>query len=121
MFWDCPVIFKFWFHVNSVLADILDILYVPNPVFCLLNDNSDMHLKQILFKIIFAGFTSAKIFFFENWFTPDMCMKSFWIHSLVNIVNIERTTARLNKARPVTVQAWSFSSKIIFWTRDNNY
>ena len=108
MFWDCPVIFKFWFHVNSVLADILDILYVPNPVFCLLNDNSDMHLKQIQFKIIFAGFTSKQFLKTADtfFFTPDMCMKSFWIHSLVNIVNLEHTAARLNKARPVTVRAW---------------
>ena len=99
MFWDCPVISKFWFHVNSVLADIVDIFYVPNPVY-LLYDNSDINLKQSQFKMIFAGFTSAKKTILKNWLTPYMslCMKSFWIHSLVNIVNLEHTTARLNKA-----------------------
>jgi len=121
MFWECPVISNFWLHVNSSLADILDIFYVPNPGFCLLNDNSDINLKQIQLKMLFAGFTSAKKTILKNWFFPDMCMESFWIHSLVNIVNLEHTTARLNKAQPATVQAWnSFSSRIISWSRDNS-
>lgn len=121
MFWECPDIYKFWLHVNSVLADILDIFYVPNPGFCLLNDSSGINLKQIQLRMVFSGFTSAKKTILKNWFFPDMCMKSLWIHSLVNIVNLEHTTARLNKARPETVQAWnSFSSKIISWTRVNS-
>jgi len=94
MFWECPVISNFCLHVNSSLADILDIFYVPNPVFCLLNDNSDINLKQIQVKMLFAGFTSAKKTILKNRFFPDMCMESFWIHSLVNIVSLEHTTAR---------------------------
>lgn len=48
-------------------------------------------------------------------------MRAFWIHSPVNIVYLERTTARLDKAWAVTVQSWkSFSSWIIFWAWANN-
>lgn len=79
-----------------MLADILDIVSIPNPGFCLLNDNSNITLEQIQFKMVFAGFTSANKTILKHWFTPDMCMKSFWIHSLVSIVNLEHTTALLN-------------------------
>ena len=37
------------------------ISYAPNPGLCLLNDNSDLNIKQILNKIMFAGFTAKKL------------------------------------------------------------
>lgn len=48
--------------MNSVLSDLLEISYVPNLGLCLLNDNSDLNLKQILNKIIFTGFTYGNLF-----------------------------------------------------------
>lgn len=118
MFWSCPIISDFWSHVNSVLSQLLDISYFPNPALCLLNDTSDIPLKLVQCKMLFAGFTSAKKTITKHWFTPDVCMKSFWIHSLTKIVNMELTTARLNKARPATVESWKqFSLKLISWMR----
>lgn len=86
-------------HVNSV-SDILEISYIPTPVICLLKDTS---LKQIQLKMLFAGFTSAKKTIIKHWFTPDICIKTFWIQSLLRIGN--HTTTRLSKARPGTVKA----------------
>lgn len=106
-----------WSYVNPL--NILDICDVPNPVFCLLNDNSDINLKKIQLKVLFAAFTFTKKYILK--FAPEMCMRAFWIHSPVNIVNLEHTTACLNKAWAVTVQSWkSFSSWIIFWSWANN-
>lgn len=42
-----------WSHVNSVLGDVRDICFVPNPGFCLLNDNSGINLKQIQVEMVF--------------------------------------------------------------------
>lgn len=52
-FWECPVVSKSWSHVNSVLGDVRDICFVPNPGFCLLNDNSGINLKQIQVEMVF--------------------------------------------------------------------
>ncbi len=42
----------------------------------------------------------------QNWFTPHMCRKTYWIRSLLQIVSCECTTARVGGARPSTIDAW---------------
>ncbi len=56
--------------------------------------------------MLFAGFTAAKKTIIQNWFTPHMCAKTYWIHSLLQIVTCEGTTARINGAKPSTIDAW---------------
>ncbi len=42
-----------------------------------------------------------------------MCGKTYWIHSLLQIVTYECTTAQINGAKPSTIDAWQcFSSNI---------
>jgi len=41
---------------------------------------------------MFAGFTAAKKTI-QNWITPHICAKTYWIHSLLRIVTCECTTA----------------------------
>lgn len=52
------IVSKVWSYVNPL--NILDICDVPNPVFCLLNDNSDVNLKNIQLKVLFAAITFTK-------------------------------------------------------------
>ncbi len=42
----------------------------------------------------------------QNWFTPHMCRKTYWIRSLLLIVTCECATARVGGARPSTIDAW---------------
>ncbi len=56
--------------------------------------------------MLFAGFTAAKKTIIQNWFTPHMCGKTYWIHSLLQIVTCEYTTAQINGAKPSTIDAW---------------
>ncbi len=57
-------------------------------------------------RMLFAGFTAAKKTIIQNWFTPHMCRKTYWIRSLLQIVTCECTTARVGGARPSTIDAW---------------
>ncbi len=77
-------------------------------------------------RMLFAGFTAAKKTIIQNWFTftftfnhladafiqsdvrftPHMCGKTYWIHSLLPIVTCECATARVGGARPSTIDAW---------------
>uniref|UniRef100_A0A3B1KHZ5 Reverse transcriptase domain-containing protein n=1 Tax=Astyanax mexicanus TaxID=7994 RepID=A0A3B1KHZ5_ASTMX len=106
MFWECPVIVKFWRYVNTVLSDILEIEYNFDPCLCLLNDNSNLELKMTQCKLLFSGFTAAKKTILQNWITPGLHMESFWVVNLLNIAKLECTAARLHHAKPITVETW---------------
>ncbi len=79
---------------------------LANPSLCLLNDDSGLCISLIQKRMLFAGFTAAKKTIIQNWFTPHMCGKTYWIHSLLQIVTCECITAQINGAKPSTIDAW---------------
>ncbi len=105
MFWECPVVISLWTHVNLVLSSLLWIDWSVNPSLCLLND-SGLCISSMQKRMLFAGFTAVKKTIIQNWFTPHMCRKTYWIRSLLQIVTCECTTARINGAKPSTIDAW---------------
>ncbi len=106
MFWECPIVISLWTHVNLVLSSLLRIDWSVNPSLCLLNDDSGLCISSMQKRMLFAGFTAAKKTIIQNWFTPHMFGKTYWIHSLLQIVTCECTTARVGGARPSTIDAW---------------
>ncbi len=106
MFWECPVVISLWTHVNLVLSSLLQIDWSVNPSLCLLNDDSGLCISSMQKRMLFAGFTAVKKTIIQNWFTPHMCGKTYWIRSLLQIVTCECTTARINGAKPSTIDAW---------------
>ncbi len=92
MFWKCPIVISLWTHVNLVLLSLLQIDWLANPSLCL-NDYSGLCISSIQKRMLFAGFTAAKKTIVQNLFTPHMCGKIYWIHSLLQIVTCECTTA----------------------------
>ncbi len=106
MFWECPIVISLWTHVNLVLSSLLRIDWSVNPSLCLLNDDSGLCISSMQKRMLFAGFTAAKKTIIQNWFTPHMCGKTYWIRSLLQIVTCECTTARVGGARPSTIDAW---------------
>ncbi len=93
MFWECPVVISLWTHVNLVLSSLLRIDWSVNPSLCLLNDDSGLCINSMQKRMLFAGFTAAKKTIIQNWFTPHMCRKTYWIRNLLQIVSCECTTA----------------------------
>ncbi len=106
MFWECPIVISLWTHVNLVLSSLLQIDWSVNPSLCLLNDDSGLCISSMQKRMLFAGFTAAKKTIIQNWFTPHMCGKTYWIRSLLQIVSCECTTVRVGGARPSTIDAW---------------
>ncbi len=105
MFWECPVVISLWTHVNLVLSSLLRIDWSVNPSLCL-NDDSGLCISSMQKRMLFAGFTAVKKTIIQNWFTPHMCRKTYWIRSLLQIVSCECTTAWVGGARPSTIDAW---------------
>ncbi len=106
MFWECPVVISLWTHVNLVLSSLLWIDWSVNPSLCLLNDDSGLCISPMQKRMLFAGFTAAKKTIIQNWFTPHMCRKTYWIRSLLQIVTCECATAWVGGAKPSTIDAW---------------
>ncbi len=106
MFWECPVVISLWTRVNLVLSSLLRIDWFANPSLCLLNDDSGLCISSMQKRMLFAGLTAAKKTIIQNWFTPHMCGKTYWIRSLLQIVTCECATARVGGARPSTIDAW---------------
>ncbi len=106
MFWECPVIISLWTHVNLVLSSLLRIDWSVNPSLCLLNDDSGLCISSMQKRMLFAGFTAVKKTIIQNWFTPHMCRKTYWIRNLLQIVTCECTTVRVGGAGPSTIDAW---------------
>ncbi len=85
---------------------LLRIDWSVNPSLCLLNDDSGLCISSMQKRMLFADFTAVKKTIIQNWFTPHMCRKTYWIRSLLQIVMCECTTARVGGARPSTIDAW---------------
>ncbi len=113
MFWECPIVINLWTNVNLVVSSLLQIDWFANPSLCLLNDDSGLCISLIQKRMLFAGFTAAKTTIIQNWFTPHMCGKTYWIHSLLQIVTCECTSVRINGAKPSTIDAWQYFSSNI--------
>ncbi len=90
MFWECPVVIDLWTHVNLVLSSSLQTDCFANPSLCLLNDDSGLFISLTQKRRLFAGFAAAKRTRIQNWCTPHMCGKTYWIHSLLQVVNVQR-------------------------------
>ncbi len=69
-------------------------------------DDSGLCISSMQKRMLFAGFTAVKKTIIQNWFTPHMCRKTYWIRSLLQIVTCECATVRVGEARPSTIDAW---------------
>ncbi len=107
MFWDCSVISNFWKHVVQVLKRITKLELDLDPCLMLLNDDSSYNFTLVQRRLLMSGFTAAKKTITQQWFTPDMDPRRFWLLSFHYIVCLERSTARINGARIQTVTYWS--------------
>ncbi len=68
--------------------------------------DSGLCISSMQKRMLFAGFTAVKKTIIQNWFTPHMCVKTYWIRRLLQIVTCKCTTVRVGGARPSTIDAW---------------
>ena len=107
MFWECSVINDFWVQVMLSLSELLGSAILPSPDLCLLNDVSSLSLNLNQRRLLLAGLTAAKKTILSLWYNPNISLMHTWMASYQSIASLECTTARLNRARSATVQAWS--------------
>ncbi len=83
MIWECPIVISLWTHVTWFCHHYCKLIGLFKPSLCLLNDDSGLCISSMQKRMLFAGFTAAKKTIIQNWFTPHMCGKTYWIRSLL--------------------------------------
>lgn len=113
MFWECSVINHFWTQVCRDLEELIDRKITPDPCLCLLNDVSSLNLGTVDKRILFSGFTAAKKSIITLWWDTKADISRLWLLNMQQIVTMECSLARFNKAKPRMVQAWQRAVKSI--------
>lgn len=106
MFWECSPISRFWDFVSKTISDVIHTECPKTPDLCLLNDDNSLDLSVTQRRTLCAGLTAAKKTILKHWFNPQLPMNSAWLSDFKTIALLERSTARMNKAKPHTISSW---------------
>ena len=105
-FWDCPEVNEFWRRVTTTLKDILELEISCGLRLLLLSNDSSYTLSLTQKKLFFCGLTAAKKMLALRWKPPHSLAWTHWMHSFLDIANMELSVARLHGASKRTISAW---------------
>lgn len=106
-FWECSVLAPFWLWLAEDISTLIEKDIVLTPDIFFLNDFSNMSLTLIQTNLILAAFTAAKKMLVSRWCPPHTMCRRQWALSLLDILTMELSTARMHGARSRTVLRWS--------------
>ena len=104
--WDCPKIYDFWNRVVQSLSDLIDVQLPMDPALHLLNDDSQICMNERSRKIWLAGLTAAKKIIVQVWVPPHNLSYEHWLNTLLDILFLELSSAKVNGATPRTIRTW---------------
>ena len=107
MMWDCPDVQNFWSRVAGILTELLSTHIPTDPILFLLNDDSKLELVRKKQKTLFCGLTAAKKLLVQRWLPPHDLSTKKWLSYFHDIVLLEQSASRINKAKPETLEMWS--------------
>ena len=106
MVWECEEVHDFWHKTTSIISDMIGCPIPLDPVVLLLNDDSRLNLTEKQRKIWLAGSTATKKMIAQRWLPPHSLIMRRWLSYFLDIVMLELSTARVNKAKLRTVELW---------------
>ena len=106
MMWECPKVQYFWVQVVKFLSDKFQLNIPCCPKYMLLNDNDTLLLNTVQRRVWLAGSTAAKKMLTLRWQSPHTLPFNQWKQSLLDIVTLELSTARMNGANLQTIESW---------------
>lgn len=106
-FWDCSALKPFWRQLANDVSILLDkdITLTSNLFF--LSDFSALELSLFQKNLLLAAFTAAKKLLVSRWNPPHLMCRHMWALSLLDIISMELSTARIHGARSRTLTRWS--------------
>lgn len=107
MYWHCPKVEIFGKMVTSTLSTFLSVEIPQCPKLLLLNDTSSLAISKCHISVLFSGLTAAKKMLALHWKPPHSLSRSQWLNSLLDIVYMELSVARMHNAKHATIISWS--------------
>lgn len=109
MYWCCPEVTTFWEMVSLTLTKLFDVLIPYCPKLFLLNDTSALNLPSYHYPALFASLTAAKKMLALRWQPPHSLSRTHWLLSLLDILYMELSVARMHNAKQATITSWTSS------------
>lgn len=113
MVWECEEVQEFWHKIAKTIGDIIGRPIPIDPIVWLLNDDSKLQLFEKQRKIWLAGSTAAKKMIVQRWLPPHSLSMHQWMAYFLDIVLLELSTARINKAKQKTINLWKDTAQQI--------
>lgn len=113
MVWECEKVQEFWNNVATTIGDLINCQIPVDPIVWLLNDDSKLQLFEKQRKIWLTGSTAAKKMIVQRWLPPHSLSIQRWMALFLDIVLLELSTARINKAKRRTINLWKDAAEQI--------
>lgn len=97
---------EFWGKTTSIISDLIGHQIPVDPIILLLNDDSKLNLFEKQRKIWLAGLTATKKMIAQRWLPPHSLSIHQWLAYFHDIVMLELSAARINKAKSTTLSLW---------------
>lgn len=104
--WNCPDVVSFWSNVVDIISTLTNIDFPMDPALHLLLDDSRFPITEKTRKLWLAGITAAKKLVVQRWLPPHDLSIKHWIYTLLDILYMELSSARVNHAKEATVNNW---------------
>lgn len=113
MVWECEEVQEFWHKIAATIGDLIECPIPVDPIVWLLNDDSKLQLFEKQRKIWLAGSTAAKKMIVQRWLPSHSLSMQKWMAYFLDIVLLELSTARINKAKRRTINLWKDAAEQI--------
>lgn len=104
--WNCPDVVSFWSNVVDIISTLTNIDFPMDPALHLLLDDSRFPITEKTRKLWLAGITAAKKLVVQRWLPPHDLSLKHWLYTLLDILYMELSSARINHAKEATVNNW---------------
>ena len=106
MVWECKPVADFWKQVASAIS-LLTAKNIPvNPQTLILDNLSSINASLGQRRVILAGLTAAKKLIAVRWKPPHTLDISHWYTTLLDIIYLEISTARIHNAKQKNISFW---------------
>ena len=103
---NCTIFLQATDLVSLQLSDLTDNTVPVTICVLILNNLSILNISKLKKRVIFAGLTAAKKMVATGWKPPHSLTTQSWILSLLDVIYMELSTARINGANESTLNTW---------------
>lgn len=108
--WEGEGVHAFWHTIAATVSNLIGKSIPVDPIIWLLKDDSKLEQPARQSQIWLAGSKAAKIMTVQRQLPPHSLSIQHWLAYFLDIMMLELSTARINKAKIKTIDLWRDSA-----------